>query len=79
MPESDLNSSKAPLILGTSTCLMVVSVVAVALRFLSRKLSGAGFWWDDWMCMIALVKYQCPVHGLNIWLTSAPAALGFRL
>ena len=30
------------------------SVVVVCLRFASRKLSNAGYWWDDWLILMAL-------------------------
>lgn len=33
-----------------------VAVVAVALRFLSRSMVKNGYWWDDWLAVIALVS-----------------------
>jgi hypothetical protein len=41
--------------------LCVISIVAIALRFWSRMLTGTGgkrtpkLWWDDWLAMLALV------------------------
>jgi hypothetical protein len=35
--------------------LIALAIVALLLRFISRKLSGAGFWYDDWLCLAALV------------------------
>ena len=42
-------------IVGTCVALIVFSTLAVALRFLSRRLSKAGFWYDDWLALAALV------------------------
>lgn len=35
--------------------LQVLSTFFVILRFISRKVAGAGFWWDDWAIIPALV------------------------
>ena len=35
---------------------IIVSTVAVILRCVSRGLAKAGFWWDDWIILISLVK-----------------------
>ena len=35
---------------------IVVSTVAVILRCISRGLAKAGFWWDDWIILISLVR-----------------------
>ena len=42
-------------IVGTCVALIVFSTLAVALRFLSRRLSKAGYWYDDWLALAALV------------------------
>ena len=36
--------------------LAALSTGALMLRFLSRKLSDAGFWWDDWLALAAWVR-----------------------
>jgi hypothetical protein len=33
----------------------VLEVVAVALRLLSRRIKGQGFWWDDYLIIFSLV------------------------
>ncbi len=38
--------------------LIVLETTAVAVRFLSRYLSKAGFWWDDWLILGALVRQR---------------------
>ena len=52
----DIHASKAHLILGVSIALLILSFIAVALRLLARRLSGAGLWWDDWLIIAALVN-----------------------
>ncbi|KAL2860649.1 hypothetical protein BJX68DRAFT_90142 [Aspergillus pseudodeflectus] len=34
---------------------VVPATIAVALRFVSRHISRAGFWWDDWVIAVSLV------------------------
>ena len=46
--------------IGTDAFLIAISTLALLLRFLSRKLSGAGFWWDDWLALAAWVR--SPAH-----------------
>ena len=36
--------------------LIVLAIPAVVVRFFSRKLSGAKLWYDDWLCVAALVR-----------------------
>ena len=43
-------------VLGAAIAAIVVSTVAVILRCVSRGLVKAGFWWDDWIILISLVK-----------------------
>ena len=54
-PGLDLNDSQAPRIIGTCVTLIIISTISVALRFLARRLSRAGLWWDDWTMLGALV------------------------
>lgn len=47
-------------IYGSVIVLTVIAVTAVVLRFLARKISSAGFWWDDWTITTALVNLSDP-------------------
>ena len=51
----DLTATQAPRIIATSIVLMIISAIAVALRFIARHLSEAGLWWDDWTILGAMV------------------------
>ena len=43
------SQSRGPEINAITITFTVVSVIMVLVRFVSRKVSGAGFWWDDWV------------------------------
>ena len=51
---ADLNETKQPYIYGACCALYVLSVIAVALRFVARRLKAAGYGWDDWLIVGAL-------------------------
>ena len=57
-----------PGLLATCALMIILSSVAVGLRFASRKLAGVGFWWEDWMCLAALVSrvLEIRVKGLTM-------------
>lgn len=52
-----LNASQQPRILASNTVAFCLAVIAVVLRFASRKLAGAGFWWDDWLILPPIVCF----------------------
>ncbi|MCJ1408687.1 hypothetical protein MMC19_002762 [Ptychographa xylographoides] len=54
-PGLDITANQSPRIIGVSVTLIVIATVAVVLRFVSRLVSKAGLWWDDWMIVAALV------------------------
>jgi hypothetical protein len=37
---------------------LILAVAAVALRFLARRLVKASIWLDDWLTLLALVRYS---------------------
>lgn len=57
-----LRESRQHEILGTIVSLMVISIVAVGMRVMSRRISAAGWGWDDGLICLALVF----TLGLNI-------------
>ncbi len=48
--------TKVPVINALSVCYIAISTVALLLRYWSRRISGLGFWWDDWFAFLALVS-----------------------
>lgn len=43
-------------IIGINAFLIAIATTVLLLRFISRKLSDAGFWWDDWLVLAAWVR-----------------------
>ena len=48
---SDMSASQQPRIFAATSIAYGLTVIAVVLRFISRKLAGAGLWWDDWLTL----------------------------
>ena len=48
---------------GIFIALIPLSVVAVLLRFVSRRLARSRLWWDDWLTVVALVRYRSRIGG----------------
>lgn len=50
--------NQGPHIDAAAYIMLILVTIAVALRFCSRYVAHkAGFWWDDWLALIALVRY----------------------
>ncbi|KAI4222617.1 MAG: hypothetical protein L6R36_006005 [Xanthoria steineri] len=46
---------RAPLMLAVFSVFLVLPLVAVALRFLARRVTRVSLWWDDWLLLVAAV------------------------
>ncbi|MCJ1412463.1 hypothetical protein MMC19_006557 [Ptychographa xylographoides] len=55
-------ANQGPMMLGVNIFLIILTGTMCVLRFTSRKLSGVGFWWDDWLILAALPW----IWGINI-------------
>ncbi|KAJ6114835.1 hypothetical protein N7486_000613 [Penicillium sp. IBT 16267x] len=51
----DLSENLGPHIIGADMALLALATIAVIVRFISRFLSKANFWWDDWVVALALI------------------------
>lgn len=49
---------RTPEVRAILVILLPMTIIAVALRFLSRRLAKARIWWDDWLVLLSLVC--CP-------------------
>ena len=49
-----LHDSRRGDVIASCVIMIVVSTNAVILRFAVRKVKKIPFWWDDWLCVIAL-------------------------
>lgn len=54
-PGLDLTETQVPRILGVNISTFVIAIVAVALRFVCRRMNRAPLWWDDWLMIPSLV------------------------
>lgn len=36
--------------------MMVLSMAAIGMRLLSRHIRNQKLWWDDWLCIVAMVS-----------------------
>ncbi len=54
---SSTAADKGPQVNAANYAFLVLSTVAVVLRFNGRYVAHkAGFWWDDWLSLAALVS-----------------------
>ena len=51
----DIHATKTGKLIGANIVLILLSGIAVALRFWSRKISRVGFWYDDYTILLALL------------------------
>ena len=54
-PGIDLAETQVPRILGVNIATFTLAIIAIILRFVSRRISRAPFWWDDWLMIPAIV------------------------
>ena len=64
----EIMADKGPILLATTVAVYSLAVVAVFLRFLSRRMSRAGYWWDDWLALVALVLLLLWPTSISPWL-----------
>lgn len=54
----NLSENLGPRIIGADMALLGLATIAVIMRFISRSLSKANLWWDDWILAVALVMIE---------------------
>ena len=64
-PGLNINANATPRIVAASVVLIAISAISVALRFLSRMVSKAGLWWDDWTMLAAMVGKKKVHHNVE--------------
>ena len=60
--DSDLNETLGPEITGVIVSTWGISLLALILRFIARRISEVGYWIDDWLALAAFVRiatYVC--------------------
>ncbi len=51
----NIYATRTSKLIGANVVLILLSGIAVALRFWSRKISRVGFWYDDYTILLALL------------------------
>ena len=60
-PDINLSATQQPRILGADLFTYCLAVLVVILRFISRKISKAPYWWDDWLMVPAIVRLRIDI------------------
>ena len=56
LPKGPLpKGNRGPALNALQIVMVVLATSAVLLRFVARRMSAAGIWYDDWMILAALV------------------------
>jgi len=55
-PGINLADDESKDIIGAISATWALATIAIGLRFACRRLSRAGFWWDDWLMVPAYVS-----------------------
>ena len=55
MADSALYENHGTRVLIAAIIVYSLATISTFLRFLSRKISNNGIWWDDWLALAALV------------------------
>ena len=80
-PGFDLYATRQPRLVGVYVTLIVITTIFTSLRLCSRRVSDAGFWWDDFLIVLAwlasilvpicgLVTIRISGYGKHIWVAS---------
>lgn len=49
------NGDRGPAINAVQVLMIILATTSVIMRFIARRMSAAGLWWDDWVILGALV------------------------
>ncbi len=66
-PGTDLNDNAQSLIRGGVVSTWILAIIAVVLRFTSRRMARAGFWVDDWLMLPALTICTLLTSVAGVW------------
>lgn len=59
-PGIDLKANQGPRVISSGIALILLPTVFVLLRFVSRWIAQAGFWWDDLLVVLSLLLSYAP-------------------
>ena len=65
-PGIDLHADKGPRVMSSGIALIILPTVFVTVRFVSRIIARAGFWWDDLLVVVSLILSYGPNTAMMI-------------
>lgn len=69
-PGIDLHDDRGSRVISSGIALIVLPTVFVVVRFVSRFIASAGFWWDDLLVVVSLVLSHGPNTAMMICMYS---------
>lgn len=75
-PGIDLHADKGPRVLSSGIALIILPTLFVIVRFVSRAIARAGFWWDDLLVVVSLLLSYGPNTAMMICMYSLVTANG---
>ena len=55
---AELHEDQGPQLLPVFIIFTILPVIAVCLRLLARKTTRVSLWWDDYLILVALVRFH---------------------
>ena len=65
-PGIDLYADKGPRVISSGIALIILPTLFVIVRFVSRTIARAGFWWDDLLVVVSLLLSYGPTTAMMI-------------
>lgn len=65
-PGIDLHADKGPRVISSGIALIILPTLFVIVRFVSRIIARAGFWWDDLLVVVSLLLSYGPNTAMMI-------------
>ena len=72
-PGIDLQADQGPRVISSGIALIILPTVFVIVRFVSRFIAKAGFWWDDLLVVVSLLLSYGPNTAMMICMYSLSA------
>lgn len=69
-PGIDLHADNGPRVISSGIVLIILPTVFVIVRFVSRVIARAGFWWDDLLVLVSLILSYGPNTAIIICMCS---------
>ena len=65
-PGIDLHADQGSRVMSSGIALIILPTVFVIVRFVSRVIARAGFWWDDILVVVSLILSYGPNTAMMI-------------